>query len=107
MTQGEGLLIAVEQWHVTNWATLVGHRISTSVRPRSTNRSKNSVSIEFQTDEWAVSAVVWDSGETEVLTASKIDLTAVPAVAVHTVTSPEDVAALLDGIRDDLLPEPC
>jgi hypothetical protein len=98
MDQDEARLIAVEQWHEANWADLAEQGISMTLRPRSTGRSKNSASIEFVTGVRAVSAVVWDSGEAEVLVAETSDQSA-PEVRVHFVGTANDVKELLDVVR--------
>ena|SRR5437868_10946548 len=102
MDQDEALLIAIEQWHENNWADLAHDGIAMTLRPRSTGRSKNSASIEFQTADRAVSAVFWDSGESEVITAEKFGQEA-PTVIGNVVESVDDVAALLNRVHLELL----
>jgi hypothetical protein len=101
MTQDEGLLLAVEMWHVQHWAEFAGEGISVTLRPRSTTRSKNSASIEFGTPSYAVSAVFWDSGESEVISASSLDQEA-PRVCIHHIGSASEVEALLDRLHVEL-----
>ncbi len=101
MTQDEGLLVAVEMWHEQHGAELAGEGISVTLRPRSTTRSKNSASIEFGTPSQAVSAVFWDSGESEVISAGSFDQEA-PRVWGHHVGSASEVEALLDRLHVEL-----
>jgi hypothetical protein len=101
MTQDEGLLVAVEMWHEQHWAELAGEGISVTLWPRSTNRSKNSAAIEFGTPSQAAEAVVWDSGEAEVISAGKFDQKD-PRVSIHHVGSASEVEELLDRLHLEL-----
>lgn len=97
----DGLLVAVEMWHAQHWAELAAEGISVTLRPRSTTYSKNSASIEFGTPSRAVSAVFWDYGESEVISAGRFDREA-PAVSIHPVGSASEVEALLDRLHVEL-----
>ena len=101
MTQDEGLLIAVEIWHGQRWAELAAEGIFMDLSPRSANRSKNSASIDFNTPSQLASAVFWDSGESEISTASYFDREE-PKVRVHHVGSANEVEALLDQFLIEL-----
>lgn len=101
MTQDEDLLVAVELWHQHHQAELGGEGISATLRPRSTTYSKNSASIEFGTPGQLASAVFWDSGEAEVISAVLFDQEA-PTVSIHRVGSASEVEALLDRLHAEL-----
>jgi hypothetical protein len=102
VAQDPALLAAVEDWHVRNWAALAGAGVVTTLRPASTNRDKNSTSISFESPVSLVEAVVWDSGEAEVISANK-DERDDPAVRVLDLSAVEDVTAMLDDLRAELL----
>jgi hypothetical protein len=102
VAQDPALLAAVEDWHVRNWAALAGAGVVTTLRPASTNRDKNSTSIGFESPGSLVEAVVWDSGEAEVISANK-DERDDPAVRVLDLSAVDDVTAMLDDLRAELL----
>jgi hypothetical protein len=95
MTQDESLLIAVEIWHGQHWAELAAEDIFIDLSPRSVNLGKNSASIDFNTPSQLASAAFWDSGESEIITASYFDREE-PKMRIHHVGSANEVAALLD-----------
>lgn len=101
MIQDESLLVAAEMWHEQYWAELAGEGISATLRPRSTTYPKNSASIDFETPSQLVSAVFWDSGESEVISA-EIHSQEDPRVSIHQVASPTEVEALLDRLHVEL-----
>jgi hypothetical protein len=105
MTQNEGLLVAVEAWYVQHWAEFACEGISVTLRPRFTTRSKNSASIEFGTSRYVISAVFWDSGESEVISARRLDQEA-PRVFIRHVESANEVEALLDRLHVELSLDP-
>jgi hypothetical protein len=102
VVQDPALLTAVEEWHVRNWEVLAEAGVVTSLRPASTNRDKNSASIGFETPRWLVEAVVWDSGEAELISANRHEKQD-PAVQVLVLPTSGDVAAMLDRVRVELL----
>jgi hypothetical protein len=101
MTQDESLLLAVEIWHGKNWAELAAEGVFMDLSPRSTNRSKNSASIDFNAPSRLASAVFWDSGESEISTASYSDQEE-PKVRIHHIGSANEVEALLDQFLIEL-----
>lgn len=102
VAQDPALLAAVEDWHVRNWAALAGAGVVTTLRPASTSLSKNSTSLGFETPGTLVEALVWDSGEAEVITANKNERVD-PAVRVLKVPAVDDVTAMLDDLRAELI----
>lgn len=101
MTQDQGLLVAVEMWHERRWAELAGEGISMTLRPRSTDRSKNSVSIDFETPSQIASAFFWDSGESETISVG-IHGQEDPRVTIYHVALATEVEALLDRFHVEL-----
>jgi hypothetical protein len=103
--QDPALLAAVEDWHVRNRTVLAEAGVVVTLRPPSTNRSKNSASIGFESPDRLVQAVVWDSGEAEVISANVREQRD-PAVEVLLLPTVRQVSATLDRVRDELLGQP-
>jgi hypothetical protein len=102
VAQDPALLAAVEDWHVRNRAVLAGAGVVTALQPASANLAKNSTSIGFETPGRIVEAVVWDSGEAEIISANKRE-SVDPVVRVLSLPAVEDVTSMLDELRAELL----
>jgi hypothetical protein len=96
------MLAAVEDWHIRNRAALAGAGVVTALQPASANLAKNSTSIAFETPGRLVEAVVWDSGEAEIISANKRE-PADPVVRVLSLPAVDDVTSMLDALRAELL----
>jgi hypothetical protein len=90
-------LHAVVSWHDRYGAELASRGVETRLISPTVGRSKDSATVEFISAECLVSATVWDSGESEVITAF-VDRDEDPAVSIQNLIDSEAVAALLDHV---------
>jgi hypothetical protein len=95
MLQDDSLLTAVEAWHARWSASLANEGVTSTLRPKSTGRSKNSVSLDLEAAGRLGQAVVWDTGEAEIIRA---ELGQEPAIEIRAVTSAAQVEDLLNEL---------
>jgi hypothetical protein len=82
-------------WHHRERGTLRAAGTDVELRGPSTAYDKNLVALEVVSPSRAVSVVVWDSGEYEVITCLADDGWE-PAISTDTLPDPQSVAGLLD-----------
>lgn len=97
MLQDDSLLSAVEAWHARRSAVLASEGVTATLRSKSSDRSKNGVSMDFEANGRFGQAVVWASGEAEIIHAG---LGQEPTIEVRAVAYPAQVDDLLNELLD-------
>jgi len=82
-------------WHLRVGDTLRSEGVDVTLRAATADLGKNSVALELMSPSRAMSVVVWESGEYEVITFLE-DHGWEPEVEVGDLPDPESVAGLLD-----------
>jgi hypothetical protein len=93
-------LDAVESWLSRYRHDLEGAGIVARLTERTRGHAKNSVSVTLDTESKMVEAIVWDTGEAEILETGKAD--SAPRVKSVQVSDPAGVAGFLDDAREAL-----
>jgi hypothetical protein len=88
-------------WRDRNDPGLASRGIESRLVGPTVGRSKDSATVEFISAECLVAATIWDSGESEVITAF-VQGDDDPIVTVHDLADSEAVTDLLDRIARDL-----
>lgn len=91
-------LAAVVLWHERRVDSLAERHVHVRLVGPTTERSKNSVGLEFISPLQLVSVAVWDSGECEVITAAMQNGEGDLAVSVVEVAEPDAIAEVLDRV---------
>jgi hypothetical protein len=94
-------LDTVVSWRDRNGAELASRGVESRLVGPTAGRSKDSATVEFISPECLVAATIWDSGESEVITAF-VQGDHDPAVTVQDLIDSQAVIALLDRIAFDL-----
>ena len=94
-------LDTVVSWRDRNGAELASRGVESRLVGPTAGRSKDSATVEFISPECLVTATIWDSGESEVIT-TFVQGDDDPAVNVQDLIDSQSVIALLDRIVFDL-----
>lgn len=95
-------LKSIASWHGRNAPELASRGVESRLVGPTVGRSKDSATVEFISPECLVAATVWDSGESEVITAF-VEGDDDPIVTVRDLVDSEAVIALLERISLDLI----
>ena len=95
-------LKAIASWHDRNGPELASRGVESRLVGPTAGRSKDSATVEFISPECLVAATIWDSGESEVITAF-VQGDDDPIVTVQDLVDSEAVIALLEHIALDLI----
>jgi hypothetical protein len=98
-------LDVVVSWHDRHGAELASRDVETRLISPTPGRIRDSATVEFISPECLVSATVWDSGESEVITAF-VQGEGDPVVAVQDLVDAAAVIALLDHVVVGLVGQP-
>lgn len=90
-------LEAVVSWHERYGTELASQSVELRLVGPTAGRSKDSATVEFISPECLVSATIWDSGESEVITVV-VQGDDDPVVAVQDLVDSDAVTVLLDHI---------
>ncbi|WP_433531973.1 hypothetical protein ACQPYA_07885 [Micromonospora sp. CA-263727] len=91
----------IASWHGRNAPELASRGVESRLVGPTVGRSKDSAAVEFISPEYLVAATVWDSGESEVITAF-VQGDDDPIVTVQDLADSEAIIALIEHIALEL-----